>query len=93
VTDALELLRRMNSQNHKPRRDDDGTDKPPVAVPNNDPLLAALRREHPERGYNKNSRRSQSHPAWRAANQLFHRAIASPLNSSRFGYRDCLSVL
>jgi hypothetical protein len=53
MTDALELLRRMNTLDRKRKReqlpDDDGTDKPPVAVPNNDPLLAALRRKHPER--------------------------------------------
>jgi hypothetical protein len=51
--DALERLRRMNSQNRKPKRDDDGDadeHAPKVAVPVNDPLLAALRREHPERG-------------------------------------------
>jgi hypothetical protein len=54
MTDALELPRRMNSRERKRKReqlpDDDSTDKPPVTVPNNDPLLAALRREHPERG-------------------------------------------
>jgi hypothetical protein len=57
MTDALELLRRMNTldrkHNRKPKRDDDGDadeHAPKVAVPNNDPLLAALRREHPDRG-------------------------------------------
>jgi hypothetical protein len=51
--DALERLRQMNSQNRKPKRDDDGEPDEhahKVAVPVNDPLLAALRREHPERG-------------------------------------------
>jgi hypothetical protein len=52
--DALERLRQMNSQNRKPKRDDDGDadeHAPKVAVPVNDPLLAALRREHPDRAF------------------------------------------
>jgi hypothetical protein len=52
--DALGRLRRMNSPYRKHMRqrlpDDDNTDEHAGAVPVNDPLLAALRREHPERG-------------------------------------------
>jgi hypothetical protein len=54
LAQALERLRRMNSPYRKHMRqrppNDDDTDEHAVAVPVNDPLLAALRREHPERG-------------------------------------------